>query len=301
MADTGLIAPVVDDKVDISETSQKPKRNTNDTLGKEDFLLLLVTQMQYQDPLDPADNTEYVAQLAQFSELEQMQNLNSTMGNSTAYNLVGKQVLVRETTELGDTREKQGYVDYVTIRNGDAYVSIEGSEYAYSDVAQVLDDNYVISALVPKVAEQTFTFMLNAPMDMQVTGISLGEKGYKATGFSVVISDKNDTEKNFAVGPEYMTYKDGKLTIDKDFLMKLDAGEYYVALGFDDANKTIDYEDVTLVVKGVRPASATQTASDDTDSGDTTSTGTASTDTTSTGTASGTSSDGGDSSGTSGT
>ena len=272
MADTGLIAPVVEDRVDISETSQKAKRNTNDSLGKEDFLLLLVTQMQYQDPLDPADNTEYVAQLAQFSELEQMQNLNSTMGNSTAYNLVGKQVLVRETTDLGDTREKQGYVDYVTIRNGDAYVSIEGSEYAYSDVAQVLDDNYVISALLPKVEEQTLTFMLNAPMDMQVTGISLGEKGYKATGFSVVISDKNDTEKNFVVEPEHMTYKDGKLTIDRDFLMNLDAGEYYVALGFDDANKTIDYENVTLVVKGVRPASQTssgETGTEETSAGET--------------------------------
>ena len=48
-------------------------------LGKESFLKLLVTQMQYQDPLDPQDNAEYIAQLAQFSSLEQMTNVNSTL------------------------------------------------------------------------------------------------------------------------------------------------------------------------------------------------------------------------------
>ncbi len=255
MADTNLMADVIDNKVNISETSQKPKRNTNDTLGKEDFLLLLVTQMQYQDPLDPADNTEYVAQLAQFSELEQMQNLNSTMGNSTAYNLVGRQVLVRETTELGETKEKQGYVDYVTIRNGEAYVSIDGAEFAYSDVVQVLDESFVISGLLPKVAQQKLEFLHGAPLDVLVSGISLGEKGYKASGFSVVISDKNNSENTYTVDLKYLSYKEGTLTISREFLKNLDAGEYYVALGFDDSNKTVDYENVTLVVKGVKPVS----------------------------------------------
>ena len=47
----------------------------NDALDKDAFLQLLVTQMQYQDPLDPQDNSEYVAQLAQFSSLEQMTNV----------------------------------------------------------------------------------------------------------------------------------------------------------------------------------------------------------------------------------
>ena len=47
----------------------------NDSLDKDAFLQLLVTQMQYQDPLDPQDNSEYVAQLAQFSSLEQMTNV----------------------------------------------------------------------------------------------------------------------------------------------------------------------------------------------------------------------------------
>ncbi len=55
--------------------SSKTTNRMNDSLDKDAFLQLLVTQMQYQDPLDPQDNAEYVAQLAQFSSLEQMTNV----------------------------------------------------------------------------------------------------------------------------------------------------------------------------------------------------------------------------------
>lgn len=67
--------------------SQTQATNTNRALDKEAFLKLLVTQMQYQDPLDPQDNSEYVAQLAQFSALEQMTNVSE--GLSDVSKLVG--------------------------------------------------------------------------------------------------------------------------------------------------------------------------------------------------------------------
>lgn len=69
-----LIANVIDGKVD-SPSSLQEERKVGSQLGKDDFLLLLVTQMKYQDPLEPTSNTEYVAQLAQFTELEYMQNM----------------------------------------------------------------------------------------------------------------------------------------------------------------------------------------------------------------------------------
>jgi len=71
-------------------------------LGKEDFLNLLITQLQNQDPLNPTDSTEFTAQLAQFSSLEQLSNVNenleqlqhfqASINNSQAVSLIGKDI-----------------------------------------------------------------------------------------------------------------------------------------------------------------------------------------------------------------
>ena len=86
-----------------SATAGKTTTEKN-SLGQEDFLKLLVAQLQHQDPLNPTDATEFTAQLAQYSQLEQLFNLNSAMDQMTlaqnnsqrisALSLIGKEVLV---------------------------------------------------------------------------------------------------------------------------------------------------------------------------------------------------------------
>jgi len=81
-------------------------------LGKDDFLTLLLTQLQNQDPLNPADSTEYTAQLAQFSSLEQLSNVNTnlediqlyqaSLNNAQAVSFIGKEILA-----LGDAVQVQ--------------------------------------------------------------------------------------------------------------------------------------------------------------------------------------------------
>ena len=71
-------------------------------VGKEDFLKLLVTQLQNQDPLNPSESTEFTAQLAQFSSLEQLTNVNenleylhlyqASINNAQSVNFIGKTV-----------------------------------------------------------------------------------------------------------------------------------------------------------------------------------------------------------------
>lgn len=65
-------------------SSTSSSSSTTTSLGKEDFLTLLVAQMKNQDPLDPDDPTEFTAQLAQFSSLEQLFNLNDTLDDISA-------------------------------------------------------------------------------------------------------------------------------------------------------------------------------------------------------------------------
>ena len=72
-------------------------------LGKDQFLQLLVTQMQYQDPTAPMDNTAMVAQLAQFSSLEDMQNLQQSFEGVQSYGLIGKTVTATDPTTQAQT------------------------------------------------------------------------------------------------------------------------------------------------------------------------------------------------------
>jgi flagellar basal-body rod modification protein FlgD len=76
----------------------------NATLGKEEFLKLLISQMQNQDPLEPMQNSEFVAQLATFSNVEQLVSVNEGITNlgtlqmaaydTQAANYIGKDVEV---------------------------------------------------------------------------------------------------------------------------------------------------------------------------------------------------------------
>ena len=79
-----------------------------DELGRDQFLTLLVAQLQHQDPLNPLDGTDFTAQLAQFSSLEQLFAVNenltgvreavSVQGNGDLLNFIGKTVKAEDNT-----------------------------------------------------------------------------------------------------------------------------------------------------------------------------------------------------------
>lgn len=83
-------------------TTDSGKKEIKKSLGKDDFLRLLVTQMQFQDPLNPMENTEFTSQLAQFSSLDQLfaindglEALSDTQGGinrTESVNFIGKEV-----------------------------------------------------------------------------------------------------------------------------------------------------------------------------------------------------------------
>lgn len=103
--------------------------SSNSALGKDAFLQLLVTQMQYQDPLDPQDNSEYLAQLAQFSALEQMTNVaealektNTLVSNMDTSVLVGQlsSMIGQDLQWTTETAKKNADGTAVTDANGKA-------------------------------------------------------------------------------------------------------------------------------------------------------------------------------------
>ena len=89
-------------------------------LGQEDFLEILLTQLTYQDPLEPLDNQEFIAQLAQFSALQQTSEINTKLEGlqqigsaNQAVTLIGRTVQVQT-----DTGFAVGLVSTATYRDG---------------------------------------------------------------------------------------------------------------------------------------------------------------------------------------
>lgn len=147
----GYSANIVDGvpEFNTTPTNNKPDTKGTDALGKDAFLQLLVAQMQSQDPLNPSSDTEYISQLAQFSSLEEMQNLNTAIDNGSAYNLVGKNVImeVGKSSGASTTTTVAGYVQFVEIRDGKAYLGIGGETYSYEDLDTVIDEEYLNTVL----------------------------------------------------------------------------------------------------------------------------------------------------------
>ncbi len=109
-------------------------------LGKNEFLNLLVAQMQHQDPLDPVDNKEMIAQLAQFSALEQMQNLNTQtekLRQSQAFNLYADMFGNFTALVLKSGEVVEGTPAGINWRDGEAYIQMDSAtEVPLSEVVK---------------------------------------------------------------------------------------------------------------------------------------------------------------------
>ena len=83
-----FISPVA-----VDASGAERKTGSQQTLGKDDFLQLLVTKLQYQDPLKPMEDENFIAQLAQFSTLEQMNNISEGIKTSNQWDFLQMQSL----------------------------------------------------------------------------------------------------------------------------------------------------------------------------------------------------------------
>ncbi|QEN06408.1 flagellar hook assembly protein FlgD [Thiospirochaeta perfilievii] len=110
-------------------------------MGKDEFLKILITQLQNQDPTKPMEDKEFISQMAQFSSLEQMNNLNTqfekvsnNLASNQAVSLLGKNVSL---TDLGGNNIT-GRVEAVT---SGAYPQIQVNNrlYDYSSLEKVTE------------------------------------------------------------------------------------------------------------------------------------------------------------------
>jgi flagellar basal-body rod modification protein FlgD len=115
----------------------KPETGQSKELGKNEFLELLVAQLNNQNPLEPQENGEFIAQLAQFSQVEGIEQLNTRMESLLsgyqssqalqASSLVGRKVIVPSEKAVVDTSETFKGSLVLPVTSSNVYVNVYDS------------------------------------------------------------------------------------------------------------------------------------------------------------------------------
>jgi flagellar basal-body rod modification protein FlgD len=126
-------------EVDSFNKSIKSGKAGAPSLDRDDFLKLLITQLQHQDPTSPVEDKEFIAQMASFSSLEQMTNMSQgfqkmagLLASSEASQVLGKTVEIRDGENL-----VRGVVEKV-VRGNNPLVGVNGSIYDFSQIESVV-------------------------------------------------------------------------------------------------------------------------------------------------------------------
>jgi flagellar basal-body rod modification protein FlgD len=103
-------------------TPSSAPTNPASILGQNDFLKLMVAQLQAQDPLNPGNTNEYIGELAQFTQVEQTTNIANASELSGAVQMIGRTV----TYTNGSGESATGKVESVQSSASGTTVTVEG-------------------------------------------------------------------------------------------------------------------------------------------------------------------------------
>ncbi|WP_337098852.1 flagellar hook capping FlgD N-terminal domain-containing protein [Paenibacillus sp. YIM B09110] len=111
-----------------TDNVQKAAEKKTDTLGKDQFLSILVTQLRNQDPMQPMQDKDFIAQMAQFTSVEQMVNMAAEVSKlrqsiGSASSLIGKTIEWNEYDEAGTIIPVSGVVDSIVSKDGILYAT----------------------------------------------------------------------------------------------------------------------------------------------------------------------------------
>jgi flagellar basal-body rod modification protein FlgD len=137
-----------------ADNKSTAKSGQENTLGKDEFLKILVAQIKNQDPMKPLEDKEFIAQMAQFTSVEQLMNMSielKALKNSLGFTstLIGKSIEWETASADGSTGiVKNGIVDSISMMNGESFAVVNGEEISMGRIMTVKNE-------VPVVNEDT--------------------------------------------------------------------------------------------------------------------------------------------------
>ena len=196
--------------------------DASSVLGKDDFLQLLVVQLQNQDPLNPLDDKEFIAQLAQFSSLEQMSNVAS--GIETLTETVARQDSLSAVSYIGKDIVAAGN----TVTKYDSFVTpvyFTLDESAATVSINVYDQNNNI------VQTQTLNAMQAGEYTFSWDGLDFNGKTADNGQYKVYFAAVDGNDKAVLVDTEVAGTISGVSKTTDGISFKLSDGR---TVGFDD-------------------------------------------------------------------
>lgn len=119
------------------------KAGQDKTLGKDEFLKILIAQIKNQDPMKPMEDKEFIAQMAQFTSVEQLMNMATSLDKLTnsigmASSLIGKSISWEvQSTDTDEPVIKTGTVTSISVKDGSTFAVVDGEEIALGRILTV--------------------------------------------------------------------------------------------------------------------------------------------------------------------
>ncbi|MFE4521254.1 flagellar hook assembly protein FlgD [Cytobacillus firmus] len=203
------MANTIDSSLMLSNYQSQSRKTGSDILGKDDFLKILMTQLQNQDPMNPMQDKDFIAQMATFSSLEQMTNMNKTMEKFVQANeqnqLISYNQFVGKNVTWHKLIESDAPANPPTIEEGNGKVA--SIQFKDSSVLFILEDGTKLEpANISQVKEAS------KDSHVQQASMMIGKK------VTFLDADKKEVSSliksvSFRDGKTLFQLEDGKMSI----------------------------------------------------------------------------------------
>jgi flagellar basal-body rod modification protein FlgD len=132
--------PSIGSTTNTKDAQKTPPTNPLGQLGKDDFLKLMVAQLQHQDPSNPMDDKAFMGQMAQFATLEQVTNVAEGLDRLSFSGQVSQSVaLIGHTIGFvrTDGTAGSGVAESITVHDGQILIKVGSEEVSPGDVVSV--------------------------------------------------------------------------------------------------------------------------------------------------------------------